>query len=306
MVADKEATMKRANRDRITAVAALAAIGCAGTMLSGGGTGTPSFHAGQQNNDASATPASPTSSTLIRGGEQVVGSANNDILSPRHLQQGENTEEDQEEAAAGNDINTPTSDSSTNEERELKGEYVLTATINNYPDLSEIYTDSAVEPRGTIEFIFHGKSFMARANLSGLEADCVNCGIHIHEGKSCDTYDAVGDHYWRHDDPAFETNGDPWQIESGVRRAVYTSDGVGNTLPGHHFSLYSGYGFEMNEGHAVVVHARDGTRIGCGVLKHINEFEKKDSSNPNEKSADNAASVAKAATTGATPAAAQR
>ena len=297
--------MKRANRDRVTAVAALAAVGCAGTMLSGGGT--PSFHAGQQNNDvasSAATPASPTSNSLVRGGEQVVGSAaNNDILSPRHLQQDENTEEDQEEAAAGNDINTPTSDSSTNEERELKGEYVLTATINNYPDLSEIYTDSGVEPRGTIEFIFHGKSFMARANLSGLEADCVNCGIHIHEGKSCDTYDAVGDHYWRHDDPAFETNGDPWQIESGVRRAVYTSDGVGNTLPGHHFSLYSGYGFEMNEGHAVVVHARDGTRIGCGVLQHINEFEKKDSSNPNEKPADNAASVANAANTGATPAA---
>ena len=172
MVADKEATMKRANRDRITAVAALAAVGCAGTMLSGGGTGTPSFQAGQQNNDAassSATTASPTSSTLIRGGEQVVSSVAGDILSPRHLQQDENTEEGQEEAV--NDTNTPSSESSTKEERELKGEYVLIATINNLPDLSEIYTDSGVEPRGTIEFIFHGKSFMARANLSGLEAD---------------------------------------------------------------------------------------------------------------------------------------
>ena len=59
----------------------------------------------------------------------------------------------------------------------------------------------------------------------------------------------------------------------------------------------------MNEGHAVVVHARDDTRIGCGVLQHINEFKKKDNSNPNEEPADNAASVAKVATTGATPAA---
>ena len=292
--------MKRANRDRVTAVAALAAVGCAGTLLSGGG-GTP-FHGEQQaqsKNDASSSAIATVSSTLR--GEQVIRSG--DILAPRHLQQGENVrEKKEEEAAAINENDSSNSDSSINNERELKGEYILTATINNYPDLSEIYTDSGVEPRGTIEFIFHGKSFMARANLSGLEADCVNCGIHIHEGKSCDTYDTVGDHYWRHDDPAFETNGDPWQIESGVRRAVYTSDGVGNTLPGHHFSLYSGYGFEMNEGHAVVVHARDGTRIGCGVLKHINEFEKKDSSNPNEKPAANAASVAKAATAGATPA----
>lgn len=230
--------------------------------------------------------------------------ASSDIFSHRNLQEDEKKEKDQKEEAV-NDISTPlASDSSTNEERELKGDYVLTATIGNYPDLSETYTDSGVEPRGTIEFIFHGKSFMARANLSGLEANCVNCGIHIHEGKSCDAYDAVGDHYWRHDDPHFETNhNDPWQIESGVRRAVYTSDGAGKTLPGHHFSLYSGYGFEMNEGHAVVVHSKDGTRIGCGVLVHINEFEKKDSSNPNEKPADNIASAAKAATTDITPAA---
>lgn len=270
--------MKRANRDRITAVAALAAVGCVGTVLSG--------------KDASSLA---TSGTLR---------ASSDIFSHRNLQEDEKKEKDQKEEAV-NDIGTPlASDSSTNEERELKGDYVLTATIGNYPDLSETYTDSGVEPRGTIEFIFHGKSFMARANLSGLEANCVNCGIHIHEGKSCDAYDAVGDHYWRHDDPHFETNhNDPWQIESGVRRAVYTSDGAGKTLPGHHFSLYSGYGFEMNEGHAVVVHSKDGTRIGCGVLVHINEFEKKDSSNPNEKPADNIASAAKAATTDITPAA---
>lgn len=297
--------MKRSNRDRVTAAAALAAVGCAGTMLSGGGT--PSFHGELQNkNDASVASSSarstvsPTSRVLV--GEQMVVSSASNILSPRNLfeQQGEKEMDDAvEEAAAGNDSNTPTSDSSINEGRELKGEYVLTATINNYPDLSEIYTDSGVEPRGTIEFIFHGKSFMARANLSGLEADCTYCGIHIHEGKSCDTYDSVGDHYWRHDDPAFETNGDPWQIESGVRRAVYTSDGVGHTLPGHHFSLYSGYGFEMNEGHAVVVHARDGTRIGCGILKHIDEFEKKDGSNPNAKPVTSKA----ASVTGTTPAA---
>ena len=297
--------MKRANRDRVTAVSALAALGCAGTLLSGGGTPFHGEQQAQSNNDVSSSSSAiaTTVSSTLRG-EQVIKSG--DILAPRHLQQGEKEKKTEEEAAI-NENDSSNSDSSINKERGLKGEYILTATINNYPDLSEIYTDSGVEPRGTIEFIFHGKSFMARANLSGLEADCVNCGIHIHEGKSCDAYDAVGDHYWRHDDPAFETNGDPWQIESGVRRAVYTSDGVGNTLPGHHFSLYSGYGFEMNEGHAVVVHARDGTRIGCGVLTHINEFEKKDSDNPNKKPAANAASVAKAATTGATPAqAAQR
>jgi Cu/Zn superoxide dismutase len=240
--------MKRANRDRITAVATLAAVGCAGTLLSGG---TPH----EKNADAPRH--------LLQQDEKVldnIGSSNND----------------------GEVLDNIGSSNNDDEERELKGEYKLIANIQNYPDLSEAYTNNAVEPRGTVEFVFHGKSFMARADLSGLEAYCFDCGIHIHEGTSCDSHDAVGDHYWRHDDPAVETHGDPWQLESGVRRAVYMTDGVGKTPPGHRFSLYSGYGFEMNEGHAVVVHARDGTRIGCGVLRHVNEFEKKDSSNPNE------------------------
>ena len=93
-------------------------------------------------------------------------------------------------------------------------------------------------------------------DLKGVETNCVNCGIHIHTGTSCDTADVVGGHYW--DSGKTE---DQWVTAYG---AVYNSDASGKDKDA--FDLTNGYDIDGNDGHAVVIHAQDGSRVGCGVL----------------------------------------
>jgi len=102
-------------------------------------------------------------------------------------------------------------------------------------------------------------TFKFRYNLEGLEADCEGCGIHIHEGTSCDSHELVKGHYW--DDEVVE---DLWTTAGG---ATYDSDAEGNAEG--YFNVYNGYSFGKNVGHAVVVHAQSGARVACGVLEGI-------------------------------------
>ena len=95
--------------------------------------------------------------------------------------------------------------------------------------------------------------------LRSLETSVI-AGTHIHSGTSCTDMAAVGGHYW--DAGSNGTNPDPWTSAYG---AVYETNGIGSARGS--FELNSGYGFEENLGHAVVVHASDGTRVGCGVLQ---------------------------------------
>jgi len=95
--------------------------------------------------------------------------------------------------------------------------------------------------------------------LRGVEPNVVG-GTHIHTGTSC--YDAtmVGGHYWNAGVDG--TNPDPWTTANG---AVYRSNAAGSATGS--FTIDSDYGFAENQGHAVVVHAADGSRIGCGVIQ---------------------------------------
>ena len=79
-------------------------------------------------------------------------------------------------------------------------------------------------------------------------------GLHVHAGTSCDD-GAVGGHYYQDDWRA-----DPWDT-------AWTSDAAGEASGS--FTLDTGYGAGDNLGHAVVVHASDGTRIACGVLEDV-------------------------------------
>jgi Cu/Zn superoxide dismutase len=102
-------------------------------------------------------------------------------------------------------------------------------------------------PQGKMKFAYH---------LLGLEPNCVDCGIHIHEGTTCDDADAVGGHY-------NSVEVDPWTTEGG---AVYNSNVHGEAMGS--FTLTSGHDTcKENVDHAVVAHSQNSTRVSCGILK---------------------------------------
>ena len=82
------------------------------------------------------------------------------------------------------------------------------------------------------------------------------CGVHIHEGTSCASADAVGGHFWDMDQyPA-----DPWQ---DVRYVIEGS------LPSkvNDLKVTTGLSAAQVNGRTVIVHDYDGVRIGCATIK---------------------------------------
>jgi hypothetical protein len=134
-------------------------------------------------------------------------------------------------------------------------ESVLKAEMGLYPN----YTGD-LEAEGEVTVTFNDDhTFQFRFDIKGLEADCVDCGIHIHTGTSCATHEEVSGHYWNTD-----VVRDLWTAAGG---AVYNTDEKGKDKGS--YNLYNGYGVVENNHHAVVIHLQDGTRAACGVL----EFE---------------------------------
>lgn len=133
----------------------------------------------------------------------------------------------------------------------------LTATVGKYPEYagSKDFT-----PTGTIglEYGVDG-TFTYSFDVAGLEADCEGCGIHVHAGVSCETHAQVKGHGWN-----VEYVRDLWTSTGG---AVYATDEYGNAMG--EFKLYNGFDIFSNMNHAVVIHAQDGARLGCGVLKLV-------------------------------------
>lgn len=128
----------------------------------------------------------------------------------------------------------------------------LKAVMGVYPN----YTGD-LTPSGTVKVVFdYDNTFKFMYDLEGLEKDCVDCGIHIHAGVSCLTHEQVMGHGWN---AGFVR--DLWKSQY---RAVYQTDG--NGAASSYFYLYNGWNIGINNGHAVVIHGQDGTRIGCGQL----------------------------------------
>ena len=104
--------------------------------------------------------------------------------------------------------------------------------------------------------LFYGGFFSGlQPDLDGSDPECgaVNgCGVHLHSGFGCEDNDAQGGHYFV--DPVTE---DPWVD------ARYTSDGEGNAMHGAILNIGTNDVVER----AFLVHAQDGSRIGCGILK---------------------------------------
>jgi Cu/Zn superoxide dismutase len=123
----------------------------------------------------------------------------------------------------------------------------LIATIGAYPG----YIGNAASGTVLVTAASAGQLRLS-ANLEGLPPHSTD-GVHIHAGTSCDSASLVGGHYWT---PL--TDPDPWasvtwrSVGTGSAMAVYT--------------VSTGYPLASNNGHAVVIHALNGTRVGCGLL----------------------------------------
>jgi len=112
--------------------------------------------------------------------------------------------------------------------------------------------------------IFYGGSITGlEANLSS-SIDCTaknGCGVHIHSGKGCQDLLAQEGHYYEHENIDGLDYADPW---AEIR---YSSDGEGRAVFGGFVDIGSKQAAADLVGRAFLVHAQDGSRIGCGLLQ---------------------------------------
>ena len=78
-------------------------------------------------------------------------------------------------------------------------------------------------------------------------------GAHVHSGTTCASAGDGGGHYFE------GMADDPWTTN-------YESDSVGSSTTSLSLDDFTLDGAYPVAGRAVVIHAADGTRIGCGVL----------------------------------------
>ena len=104
---------------------------------------------------------------------------------------------------------------------------------------------------GTTQTFYYSLEGADPACASGAGSAGNSCGIHIHSGTSC-TEDALGHYY------TGAVTSDPWTS------IAYTSDTSGATSG----SVVVDTGGTYSEviGRALIIHAYDGSRIGCALL----------------------------------------
>jgi hypothetical protein len=131
---------------------------------------------------------------------------------------------------------------------------VLKAQMGPYPEYA-----GDLDPSGKVTLVFKSDdTFEFFFRVRGLEEDVDAAGLHVHEGTSCDSPGVVLGHHWNEN-----VVRDLWTIEGG---SYYSTDCNGKAKG--NFNMYNGYGIEENSNHAVVIHAKDGSRVACGVLSY--------------------------------------
>lgn len=130
----------------------------------------------------------------------------------------------------------------------------LKATLGKYP------ASNIIPPTGTVAVEDQSDgSLRVYYNIAGLDTDAVSGGLHIHKGTSCrdNHVNGVGGHYW----DATKNSEDPWN-----GNASYSVAEGGNGNAKGSFAVRSGYTFDDNIDHVVVVHNDAGDRIACAPL----------------------------------------
>jgi hypothetical protein len=144
---------------------------------------------------------------------------------------------------------------------------------HKHGDYSGRFTDTALAPypgyTGELSVTGTVGAYLDSTNeayiwydIAGLGAGCAagpaagvanSCGIHIHEGKTCDDASAVGGHYY----DKGSVSADPW---SPITFLASDGKSKGKTHAG------IGAGQDIN-GRAIIVHDRDGGRVACALIK---------------------------------------
>jgi hypothetical protein len=105
-----------------------------------------------------------------------------------------------------------------------------------------------------------GGTAWVQFGITGVEAECKDapegvanaCGIHIHEGKTCDDASQVGGHFF----DSTSISADPWASK------VYMTGAAGGAI-----GLFpTKIGTDDIAGRALVVHDKTGARIACGLI----------------------------------------
>lgn len=136
------------------------------------------------------------------------------------------------------------------------GAEVLTSTFGRYPGSSAEPPAGKVSVSDNIGQDGAGSITIHYEITSGLADDATSGGLHIHTGTDCNDALSVGTHYWRSVDGA-STAADPWLV------GKFTAS---NGAAKGSFTLNTGYNFDANRGHVVVLHDQKSNRIACGVL----------------------------------------
>merc|ERR1712048_833371 len=118
---------------------------------------------------------------------------------------------------------------------------------------------------GSVGGFLSGQDAWIQFGIYGVEDACKQapegvanaCGIHIHEGKTCDDADAVGGHFYDKD----TVESDPWASK------VYTSKGEFA-----YGSFKTEIGTDDIKGRALVVHDSTGGRVACGLIPSAAEL----------------------------------
>lgn len=142
--------------------------------------------------------------------------------------------------------------------------FVLSAEIGAYPPYDGNSGLKNLSVGGEVKLYFDADGhFEMHYDLAGLQKRCSDCGVHVHTGTTCENHADVGGHYFT------DTAGDLWTASGG---AVYNSNRKRNAKG--LFSLFDGYSFTEHVNHAVIVHAKGGERIGCGILNIEDKYGK--------------------------------
>merc|ERR1711990_787790 len=108
---------------------------------------------------------------------------------------------------------------------------VRDATLAPYPGYS-----GELSVTGTVGAYLYNNDAYVWYNIAGVEADCAMapegvanaCGIHIHEGMTCDDADSVGGHYYDAD----SIDADPWSPVGYVTKIGGFARGSGKAAIG--------------------------------------------------------------------------